>query len=140
VRTAVWVVWLGWWAGLWSVFRHLFQAVGAVAILDFYQAAQNLYKGASAWLDGRTRACRSGRSGAVVTGASQDLTVWRRNERAFQPPSKAAMHTPIKSPGIKPSTSKITPLRLITQRISAPGIIGSLCSTGSKYMSLTMRR
>jgi hypothetical protein len=44
--------------GLWSVFQRLFQAVGAVAILDFYPAAQNLYKGASAWLDGRTRACQ----------------------------------------------------------------------------------
>jgi hypothetical protein len=29
-----------------------------VAILDFYHAAQNLYKGASAWLGGRTRACQ----------------------------------------------------------------------------------
>src|SRR5437764_4656263 len=44
--------------GLWSVFQCLFQAVGAVAILDFYHAAQNLYKGTSAWLDGRTRACQ----------------------------------------------------------------------------------
>src|SRR2546430_14011319 len=44
--------------GLWSVFQRLFQAVRAVAILDFYHAAQNLYKGASAWLDGRTRACQ----------------------------------------------------------------------------------
>jgi len=43
---------------LWSVFQRLFQAIGAVAILDFYHAAQNLYKGASAWLDGRTRACQ----------------------------------------------------------------------------------
>jgi hypothetical protein len=59
VRAAVRVVWLsdgGW--GLWTVFQRLFQAVGAVAIIDFYPAAQNLYKGASAWLDGRTRACQ----------------------------------------------------------------------------------
>jgi hypothetical protein len=59
VRTAVQVVWLSdGGRGLWTVFQHLFQAVGAVAILDFYHAAQNLYKGASAWLDGRTRACQ----------------------------------------------------------------------------------
>src|SRR5207248_5624633 len=44
--------------GLWSVFQRLFQAVGVTAILDFYHAAQNLYKGASAWLEGRTRACQ----------------------------------------------------------------------------------
>jgi hypothetical protein len=59
VRTAVQVVWLSdGGRGLWNVFQRLFQAVGAVAILDFYHAAQNLYKGASAWLDGRTRACQ----------------------------------------------------------------------------------
>jgi hypothetical protein len=59
VRTAVQVVWLSdGGRGLWTVFQRLFQAVGAVAILDFYHAAQNLYKGASAWLDGRTRACQ----------------------------------------------------------------------------------
>ena len=59
VRTSVRVVWLSdGGRGLWSVFQRLFQAVGAVAILDFYHAAQNLYKGASAWLDGRTRACQ----------------------------------------------------------------------------------
>jgi hypothetical protein len=59
VRTAMRVVWLSEGGrGLWSVFQRLFQAVGAVAILGFYPAAQNLYKGASAWLDGRTRACQ----------------------------------------------------------------------------------
>jgi hypothetical protein len=59
VCTAVRVVWLAdGGRGLWSVFQRLFQAVGAVAILDFYHAAQDLYKGASAWLDGRTRACQ----------------------------------------------------------------------------------
>jgi hypothetical protein len=59
VRTAVQVVWLSdGGRGLWSVFQRCFPAVGAVAILDFYHAAQNLYKGASAWLDGRTRACQ----------------------------------------------------------------------------------
>jgi hypothetical protein len=59
VRTAVRVVWLSdGGRGLWSVFQRRFQAVGVTAILDFYHAAQNLYKGASAWLDGRTRACQ----------------------------------------------------------------------------------
>src|SRR5881227_2712544 len=59
IRTAVQVVWLSdGGRGLWSVFQRLFQAIGAVAILDFYPTAQNLYKGASAWLDGRTRACQ----------------------------------------------------------------------------------
>jgi hypothetical protein len=59
VRTAVRVVGLSdGGRGLWTVFQRLFQAVGAVAILDFYHAAQTLYKGASAWLDGRTRACQ----------------------------------------------------------------------------------
>jgi hypothetical protein len=58
VRTAVQGVWLSdGGRGFWSVFQRLFQAVGVIAILDFYHAAQNLYKGASAWLDGRTRAC-----------------------------------------------------------------------------------
>jgi hypothetical protein len=44
--------------GFWTVFQRCFKALGATAILDFYHAAQNLYKGASAWLDGRTRACQ----------------------------------------------------------------------------------
>jgi hypothetical protein len=58
-HTTMRVVWLSdGGRGLWSVFQRLFQAVGAVAILDFYHATQNLYKGASAWLDGRTRACQ----------------------------------------------------------------------------------
>jgi hypothetical protein len=43
-------------------------AVGVTAILDFYHAAQNLYKGASAWLDGRTRAPASRGLPIYVTG------------------------------------------------------------------------
>lgn len=59
VHTAPRVVWLSdGGAGFWTVFQRCFKAVGATAILDFYHAAQNLYKGASAWLDGRTRACQ----------------------------------------------------------------------------------
>ena len=58
-RTAVRVVWLSdGGRGFWSVFQRCFQALGATAILDFYPAAQTLYKGAAAWLDGRTRACQ----------------------------------------------------------------------------------
>jgi CubicO group peptidase (beta-lactamase class C family) len=61
VRTAAQVVWLSdGGRGFWTVFQRCFQAVGATAILDFYQAAQNLYKGAAAWLEGRTRACQQG--------------------------------------------------------------------------------
>jgi len=59
VHTAVRVVWLAdGGRGFWTVFQRCFQALGATAILDFYHAAQNLYKGATAWLDGRTRACQ----------------------------------------------------------------------------------
>jgi len=59
VRTAVRVVWLSdGGRGFWTVFQRCFQAVRVTAILDFYHAAQNLYKGATAWLDGRTRACQ----------------------------------------------------------------------------------
>jgi hypothetical protein len=59
VHTAVRVVWLSdGGPGFWTVFQRCFQALGATAILDFYHAAQNLYKGARAWLDGRTRGCQ----------------------------------------------------------------------------------
>ncbi len=58
---AVRVVWLSdGGRGFWTVFQRCFQAVGATAILDFYHAAQNRYKGATAWLDGRTCACQQG--------------------------------------------------------------------------------
>ena len=59
VRSATRVVWLSdGGTGFWSVFQRNFQAVGATPILDFYHAAKNLYKGAAAWLDGRTRTCQ----------------------------------------------------------------------------------
>lgn len=59
VPTAVRVVWLSdGGTGFWTVFQRCFKGLGATAILDFYHAAQNVYKGASAWLDGRTRACQ----------------------------------------------------------------------------------
>jgi hypothetical protein len=48
------VVWLSDGArGLWHLFEERF-AGHATGILDFYHAAQNLWKGAAAWLDGRT--------------------------------------------------------------------------------------
>ncbi len=59
VQTAVRVVWLSdGGKGFWTVFQRCFKALGTTAILDFYHAVQNLYKGLSAWLDGRTRVCR----------------------------------------------------------------------------------
>jgi hypothetical protein len=39
--------------GFWSLFQQYFSNI-AIGILDFYHAAQNLWKGAAAWLDGRT--------------------------------------------------------------------------------------
>jgi hypothetical protein len=43
--------------GLWRLFEEQF-AVSATGILDFYHAAQNLWKSAAAWLDGRTTQAR----------------------------------------------------------------------------------
>lgn len=43
--------------GFWGIFYDLF-ADHALGILDFYHAAQNLWKAAAAWLDGRTKAAR----------------------------------------------------------------------------------
>ena len=39
--------------GFWNLYRQCF-AQGAIAILDFYHAAQNLWKAAAAAFDGRT--------------------------------------------------------------------------------------
>ena len=39
--------------GLWRLFEEQFSS-SATGILDFYHAAQNLWKSAAAWLDGRT--------------------------------------------------------------------------------------
>jgi hypothetical protein len=59
VHSATQIVWLSdGGAGFWTVFQRCFKPLAATAILDFYHAAQNLYKGVSAWLDGRTRACQ----------------------------------------------------------------------------------
>jgi hypothetical protein len=43
--------------GFWRLFRARFEE-HAQGILDFYHAAQNLWKGAKAWLDGRTQRSR----------------------------------------------------------------------------------
>jgi hypothetical protein len=52
------VVWLSDGArGLWRLFEECFTAY-ATGILDFYHAVQQLWKGAAAWLDGRTSKAR----------------------------------------------------------------------------------
>jgi hypothetical protein len=43
--------------GLWGLFAACFAGY-AQGILDFYHASQNLWKGAAAWLDGRSQAAR----------------------------------------------------------------------------------
>jgi hypothetical protein len=58
ILTAKTVVWLcdgG--RGFWRLFRERFEK-HAQGILDFYHAAQNLWKGAKVWLDGRTKQSR----------------------------------------------------------------------------------
>src|SRR5439155_10500631 len=54
IRSAPQVVWLSdGGRGLWRLCDECF-AGSATGILDFYPAAQNLWKSAAAWLDGRT--------------------------------------------------------------------------------------
>jgi hypothetical protein len=58
IRSAPQVVWLrdgG--RGLWRLFEEQF-SVYATGVLDFYHAAQNLWKSAAAWLAGRTTQAR----------------------------------------------------------------------------------
>jgi hypothetical protein len=58
VLTAKTVVWLSdGGRGFWRLFRDRFEE-HAQGILDFYHAAQNLWQGAKAWLDGRTQRAR----------------------------------------------------------------------------------
>jgi hypothetical protein len=58
IRSAPQVVWLSDGArGLWGLFEEGFTAY-AMGILDFYHAAQQLWQGAAAWLDGRTPQAR----------------------------------------------------------------------------------
>jgi len=59
ILSAPQVVWLSDGArGFWRLFDERF-AQYAQGILDFYHAAQNLWKGAKAWLDGRTKQART---------------------------------------------------------------------------------
>lgn len=44
--------------GFWRLYRERFATL-AIGILDFYHAAQNLWKGSAAWLDGRTTQART---------------------------------------------------------------------------------
>jgi hypothetical protein len=58
VLTAPQVVWLSdGGVGFWGLYTACF-AFYAIGILDFYHAAQNLWKGARAWLDGRSKKAR----------------------------------------------------------------------------------
>jgi hypothetical protein len=54
-KTVVWLCDGG--RGFWRLFRDCYEK-HAQGILDFYHAAQNLWKGAKAWLDGRTKRSR----------------------------------------------------------------------------------
>lgn len=59
ILSAPQVVWLSDGArGLWRLFSERVAGY-ATGILDFYHAAQNLWKAAAAWLDGRTKQARS---------------------------------------------------------------------------------
>jgi hypothetical protein len=58
VLTSPQVVWLSdGGVGFWSLYTSCF-AFYAIGILDFYHAVQNLWKGAKAWLDGRSKKAR----------------------------------------------------------------------------------
>jgi len=58
IRRAPVVVWLSdGGRGFWGLYRERFKGY-TQGILDFYHAAQNLWKGAAAWLDGRTTQAR----------------------------------------------------------------------------------
>jgi hypothetical protein len=59
VRTAPQVVWLSdGGRGFWRLFEERFSS-HASGVLDFYHAAQNLWSGAKAWLDGRTHEAKA---------------------------------------------------------------------------------
>jgi len=58
ILTASQVVWMSdGGVGFWGIYTACF-AFFATGILDFYHAAQNLWKGAQAWLDGRSKKAR----------------------------------------------------------------------------------
>jgi hypothetical protein len=58
IRSACRVVWLSdGGRGFWGLYEERLSGFGQ-GVLDFYHGAQNLWKGASAWLDGRTKQSR----------------------------------------------------------------------------------
>ena len=64
LRSAKLVAWLSdGGRGFWRLYAERF-AAHATGILDFYHAAQNLWKGTAAWLDGRTKRAHTGFAGA----------------------------------------------------------------------------
>lgn len=71
--------------GFWGLYQQWF-APGATGILDFYHAAQNLWKAAAAWWDGRTKQAkdwfkqsrhqlRHGEANAVITDLENALAL-----------------------------------------------------------------
>jgi len=80
--------------GFWRLFEERF-AKYATGILDFYHAAQNLWKGGKAWLDGRTqrardwfrttrRLLRRGKTNAVLADIEAALTLEGLPDSAYQ--------------------------------------------------------
>ena len=64
LRSAKLVAWLSdGGRGFWRLYAERF-AAHATGILDFYHAAQNLWKGTAAWLDGRTKRAHTWFAGA----------------------------------------------------------------------------
>jgi len=57
VRQVIWLSDGG--RGFWNLFERYFKRLGVIGILDFYHAAQYLYKGAKAAFDGRTQRCQA---------------------------------------------------------------------------------
>lgn len=80
--------------GFWRLFEQRF-AKYATGILDFYHAAQNLWKGSKAWLDGRTqqahtwfrtarRLLRQGQAHEVLTDIEAALALEGLPDSAYQ--------------------------------------------------------
>jgi len=80
--------------GFWRLFEQRF-AKYATGILDFYHAAQNLWKGSKAWLDGRTqrardwfrtarRLLRRGQANEVLVDIEAALTLEGLPDSAYQ--------------------------------------------------------
>ena len=73
VCSIAYVIWLSdGGRGFWNLFERCFKRLGVIGILDFYHAAQYLYKGAKAAFDGRTQCC------CVFHGmTASHFTAWR---------------------------------------------------------------